>query len=242
MKCLAIDDEPLALRQLENYIRKTPFLELACACYSAAEAAEFLKTESVDVIITDINMPDCNGIEFVKSLQSHPIVVLSTAYGEYALEGYSIDAAAYLLKPYSYQEFFQAMLKVRQYYEWHSAALEAKGDGQESRDCFFVRADNRSVKVVFDNIVYVEAMSEYIKIHFKEGKPIMTFLSLKLMGDSLPSDRFMRIHRSYLVALDQIASVHKSEVVLHNGTVLPISATYKDVLMKYISERTVERK
>lgn len=240
--CLAIDDEPLALKQLEGYIHKTPFLHLAAACHSAHEAQDFLSQNAVNLIITDINMPDCSGLEFVKSLKNAPLVVFSTAYEEYALDGYKVDAIDYLLKPYGYQDFFQMARKVKQYYEWKQAALDKALSTVEQEDYFFLRADNKSVKVLFDNILYIEAMGEYVRIHFLDSTSIMTFMSIKLIAEALPSSRFMRVHRSYVIALEHIAKMHRSEVELSDGTVLPVSASYKDELLQYISAHSVERK
>lgn len=240
--CIAIDDEPLALKQLSGYIKKTPFLTLSGAFVSAAEASSFLSNNAVDLIVTDINMQDVNGLEFVKSLQNPPLVIFSTAYEEYAVESFKIDAIDYLLKPYGYNDFLKAATKARQYVEWREAAASNSNNSSGKDNFIFVRADNKSVKVMFDSILYVEAMSEYIKIHFKEGKPLMTFMSVKLMSESLPANQFMRIHRSYIIALDSIAMVRRGEVELTNGIVLPISASYKDDLQKFIDEKSVSRK
>ena len=239
--CIAIDDEPLALKQLENYVKKTPFLELTAALHSATEAKAFLSENSVDVIFTDINMPDCSGMQFVKELENPPLIVFSTAYEEYAVESFRVDALDYLLKPYSYQEFLKAALKVKQYHEWKSSESE-RLDELPAGEYFFVRADNQSIKIFTHDILYVEAMSEYIRIHFKSAKPLMTFMSIKLMMETLPADRFMRIHRSYIIALDSIQSFRRNELELNDGTVLPVSATYKEDLQKYIENKTVGRK
>lgn len=239
--CIAVDDEPLALKQLTGYIKRTPFLQLSGEFLSANGASDFLENHSVDLIISDINMQDINGMQFVKSLDNPPLVIFSTAYEEYALEGFKVDAIDYLLKPYGYNDFLKAATKARQYIEWREAAVQA-GNNSSDDDFIFVRADNQSVKVMFDSILYVEAMSEYIKIHFKEGKLVMTFMSVKLMSESLPVNQFMRIHRSYIIALDSIAMVRRGEVELTDGTVLPISASYKDDLQKFIDEKSVSRK
>ena len=239
--CIAVDDEPLALKQLVGFIKRTPFLQLSGEFLSANGASDFLENHSVDLIISYINIQDVNGMQFVKSLDNPPLVIFSTAYEEYALEGFKVDAIDYLLKPYGYNDFLKAATKARQYIEWREAAVQA-GNNSSDDDFIFVRADNQSVKVMFDSILYVEAMSEYIKIHFKEGKPVMTFMSVKLMSESLPAKNFMRIHRSYIIALDSIAMVRRGEVELTDGTVLPISASYKDDLQKFIDEKSVSRK
>jgi len=242
INCIAIDDEPLALKQLSGYVKKTPFLQLSGAFASATEAAAFLKENPVSLVITDINMPDVSGMDFVKNLQNPPLVIFSTAYEEYAVEGFKIDAIDYLLKPYGYNDFLKAATKARQYIEWREAAENAPIEKVMGSPFIFVRADNQSVKVMFNNILYVEAMSEYVRIHFKDDTNIMTFMSVKLMSESLPTGQFMRIHRSYIIALDSIASVRRNEVELTNGVVLPISASYKDDLQKFIDGRSVSRK
>lgn len=239
--CIAIDDEPLALKQLENYVKKTPFMELLGGFHSATDAATFLAQNTVDVIFTDINMPDITGLDFVKSLTNPPLVVFSTAYEEYAVEGFKVDAIDYLLKPYGYEEFLHAATKARQYTEWKQTTSQAVSQPAAENSYIFVRADNKSVKVLFSSILYVEAMSEYIRIHFKDGTSIMTFMSVKLMAESLPTSQFMRVHRSYIIALDSIANVHKNEVELNSGTKIPVSASYKDVLAGYIVDRTIAR-
>ena len=239
--CITIDDEPLALKQIDSYIKKTPFLELKGSFHSASEAKVFLAANTVDVIFTDINMPDCSGMQFVKDLEEPPLIVFSTAYEEYAVESFRVDAIDYLLKPYSYQDFLKAALKVKQYHEWKSTENERTGEAPTD-EYFFVRADNQSVKIFTHEILYVEAMSEYIRIHFKNSKALMTFMSIKLMMETLPDDRFMRIHRSYITSLENIKSFRRSEVELNDGTVLPVSATYKEELQKYIENKTVGRK
>lgn len=240
--CIAVDDEPLALKQLSGYIKRTPFLQLSGEFHSAYEASAFLENHSVDLIISDINMQDVNGMQFIKSLDNLPLVIFSTAYEEYAVESFRIDAIDYLLKPYGYNEFLKAATKARQYIEWREAAAQLGNNPSEEDDFIFVRADNQSVKVMFDSILYVEAMSEYIKIHFKEGRSLMTFMSVKLMSESLPASQFMRIHRSYIIALDSIASVRRGEVELVNGVVLPISASYKDNIQEFVEGKSVIRK
>ena len=239
--CITIDDEPLALKQLDNYVKKTPFLQLTSSFHSATEAKAFINEHPVEVIFTDINMPDCSGLQFVKELENPPLIVFSTAYEEYAVESFRVDAIDYLLKPYSYQDFLKAALKVKQYHEWKSAENNKSEDGATD-EYFFVRADNQNAKIIIDEILYVEAMSEYIRIHFKNGKSLMTFMSIKLMMETLPNDRFMRIHRSYITSLENIKSFRRSEVELNDGTVLPVSATYKEELQKYIDNKTVGRK
>lgn len=241
INCIVIDDEPLALRQIESYVKKTPFLHLLKACHRSLDAAEIIENQEVDVVFTDINMPDCNGMNFVKSLQNPPLIVFSTAYEEYAVESYRIDAIDYLLKPYGYQDFLKVALKVKQYYEWKNHAQN--GVITTTPDSYiFVRSDNQTVKVFFDKILYIEGMSEYIRIHLVDGKSLMPFLSLKLILEALPPHRFMRVHRSYVVALEHIKIFQRTELVLSNGIVLSVSATYKDDVQRYIEQRSIGKR
>ena len=211
IRCLAIDDEPLALQQIAAYINKVPFLELAAQCQSALEARQFLSDERVDAIFCDINMPDLNGMDFVKSLTAPPLVVFTTAYSEYAIEGFKVNAVDYLLKPFGMQEFMRAANRLK--------------------------TDYRIVKVNIPDIRYVEAMSEYLKVWIEgEAKPIITLLSMKKMEERLP-DNFMRIHRSYIINLDKIQEVNKNRVIMDADTYLPIGDLYKEAFQAYLDKK-----
>jgi len=234
LRCLAIDDEPLALKQLVTYISKVPFLELAAQCQSALEARSFLEHDTVDAIFCDINMPDLNGMDFVKSLAVPPLIVFTTAYSEYAVEGFRVNAVDYLLKPFSLQEFQSAANRLKERLENtpHPSSLPAKDDG-----VIFVKTDYRIIKVSIPDIRYVEAMSEYLKIWIEgEPKPIITLLSMKKMEERLPDD-FMRIHRSYIVNLTKIQEVNKNRVVMYDDTCLPIGDLYRENFQTYLNTK-----
>ncbi len=244
IRCLAIDDEPLALRQLVSYIGKVPFLELAGQCQSALEARAFLEHDTVDAIFCDINMPDLNGMDFVKSLVAPPLVVFTTAYSEYAVEGFRVNAVDYLLKPFGLQDFLRAANKIKELKELKDAArpaaAEAKGQNlsaADSADTLFLKADSRILKVSISDIRYVEAMSEYLKVWLdSQPKPIITLLSMKKMEERLP-DTFMRIHRSYIVNLTKIREVNKNRVILDASANLPIGDLYKDAFQAYVDTK-----
>ena len=244
IRCLAIDDEPLALRQLVSYIGKVPFLELAGQCQSALEARAFLEHDTVDAIFCDINMPDLNGMDFVKSLVAPPLVVFTTAYSEYAVEGFRVNAVDYLLKPFGLQDFLRAANKIKELKELKDAArpaaTEAKGQNlsaADSADTLFLKADSRIIKVSISDIRYVEAMSEYLKVWLdSHPKPIITLLSMKKMEERLP-DTFMRIHRSYIVNLTKIREVNKNRVILDASANLPIGDLYKDAFQAYVDTK-----
>ena len=238
IRCLAIDDEPLALRQLVTYISKVPFLELAAPCQSALEARAFLEHDTVDAIFCDINMPDLNGMDFVKSLTVPPLIVFTTAYSEYAVEGFRVNAVDYLLKPFGLQDFQRAANRLRERLDVKSEDLEENGEKHEtSGDILFLKSDSRILKVSIPSIRYIEAMSEYLKVWIEgEPKPVVTLLSMKRMEEHLPN-YFMRIHRSYIINLTKIQEVNKNRVFLDAQTALPIGDLYKDAFQTFLDTK-----
>ena len=246
IRCIAIDDEPLALQQLAAYIKKTPFLELVAQCQSAIEARQFLEKDTVDAIFCDINMPDLNGMDFVKSLQVPPLIVFTTAYSEYAVEGFKVNAVDYLLKPFGMQDFQRAANRLKERVQGSrvqevqgSRVQEVQGSPltSENADTIFVKTDYRVVKVTISDIRYIEGMSEYLKIFIEgEAKPIVTLLSMKKMEEKLP-ENFMRIHRSYIVNLTKIQEINKNRIIMDAETFLPIGDMYKEAFQKYIDTK-----
>ena len=235
IRCLAIDDEPLALQQLVGYISKVPFLELAAQCQSALEARQFLENDTVDAIFCVINMPDLNGMDFVKSLAVPPLVVFTTAYSEYAVEGFRVNAVDYLLKPFGLQDFQRAANRLRE--RLGSTSSVDQPVVSESDDTLFLKTDYRIVKVCIPDIRYIEAMSEYLKVWIEgEPKPIITLLSMKKIEERLPN-YFMRIHRSYIINLNKIQEVNKNRVIMDQDTYLPIGDLYKDSFQTYLNTR-----
>ena len=239
IRCLAIDDEPLALQQLVAYINKVPFLELAAQCQSALEARDFLLNDTADAIFCDINMPDLNGMDFVKSLAAPPLVVFTTAYSEYAVEGFRVNAVDYLLKPFGLQDFQRAANRLRE--RLGSTSSVDQPVVSESDDTLFLKTDYRIVKVNIPDIRYVEGMSEYLKVWIEgEAKPIITLLSMKKIEERLPAS-FMRIHRSYIINLDKIQEVNKNRVIMDADTYLPIGDLYKDAFQAYLDTKFLGR-
>ena len=243
IRCLAIDDEPLALQQLVAYIHKVPFLELAAQCQSALEARQFLENDTVDAIFCDINMPDLNGMDFVKSLAVPPMIVFTTAYSEYAVEGFRVNAVDYLLKPFGLQDFQRAANRIK----LRTESLEFATAPQESsvavansplstlNSQLFLKTDYRVIKVDIPDIRYIEGMSEYLKVWVEgEAKPIITLLSMKKIEERLP-DYFMRIHRSYIINLNKIQEVNKNRVILDSETYLPVGDLYKEAFQSYLN-------
>ena len=238
IKVLAIDDEPLALKQLVNYISKVPFLQLAGQCNSALEAQKLLEQEMIDAIFCDINMPDLSGMDFVRQLAAPPLIVFTTAYSEYAVEGFKVNAVDYLLKPFSMNDFLRAAMKVQEQYNLrHQNAPQQQSSPVQDDGTIFVKTDYRVVRIAIADIRYVEGMSEYLKIHLEGQKPIITLLSMKKMEDYLPSTLFMRIHRSYIVNLQKIQEVNKNRVILDADTFLPIGDLYKDHFNEYLEQK-----
>ena len=237
IRCLAIDDEPLALQQIVAYINKVPFLELAAQCQSALEARQFLENDTVDAIFCDINMPDLNGMDFVKSLVSPPLIVFTTAYSEYAVEGFRVNAVDYLLKPFGLQDFQRAANRLKEKSDNTDAYVGGDLQSPTQDDTIFLKTDYRIVKVSIPDIRYIEGMSEYLKIWLEgEQKPIITLLSMKKMEERLP-DYFMRIHRSYIVNLNKIQEVNKNRVIVDAQTYLPIGDMYKEAFQRFLDTK-----
>lgn len=229
--CIAIDDEPLALKQIADYIKKTPFLVLVASCHSANEAMEIMEDQAIDILFVDINMPGLNGMEFVKSLTGNHQVVFTTAYSEYAVESYKVDAADYLLKPISYSDFLKSANKVK-------AKLDAgvHESNKETNDHFFVKADGKHVRIAFDQISFIESLSEYVKIHLDSGETVISLMRLKNLEASLPSSQFMRVHRSYIINLNEIKAVEKARVLLNNNSYISVGEQYKPELKRFLEE------
>ena len=237
IKVLAIDDEPLALKQLESYISKVGFLELEAACNSAVDASKVLASQPADVLFCDINMPDLDGMSFVKSLASQPMVVFTTAYSEYAVEGFKVDAVDYLLKPFGFNDFEKAALKVKRLYD-----LENKEEVTllDYDDSVYIKTDYKTVRVEVSSIIYIEGMSEYVKIITEDQKdPVIALLSMKKLEGKLPGNRFMRVHKSFIINLSKISQVSKGHVRMQDGSSIPIGESYRDSLLSYINSKSL---
>ncbi|WP_455672961.1 LytR/AlgR family response regulator transcription factor [Phocaeicola sp.] len=242
IRCLAIDDEPLALEQLKKYIGKVPFLELVATCQDAFEAMKLLTETSVDAIFIDINMPDLNGVDFVRSLIERPLVVFTTAYSEYAIDGYKVDAVDYLLKPFGFEDFQRAANKVRRQWELLASSVKVQPSVNAGEDVLYLKSDYRMVRVNMKDICYVEGMSEYLRIYLDgEPKPLITLLSMKKLEERLPADMFMRVHRSYIVNLKKIEEVARLRIVLNKDTYIPIGELYKEQFYKYVNNKFVSK-
>lgn len=233
IRCIAIDDEPLALKQIEAYIDKTPFLEKIALCDSALQAIEVLQNNQVDLMFVDINMPDLSGMDFVKTLEDPPKVIFTTAYSQYAVEGFKVDALDYLLKPIGYPDFLKSANKAKAWFESHqSASVSVNGEEQ----FLFIKSEYRIVRINFNDIKYVEAMSEYVKIHLANSKPVMSLLSMKSLEAQLPTDKFMRVHRSFIVNLSKISIIERNRIVFEGSVYIPVSEQYKNKFQQWLDK------
>ncbi|MFN8344024.1 MAG: LytTR family DNA-binding domain-containing protein [Spirosomataceae bacterium] len=230
MNCLIVDDEYMARLLLEEYVRKVPSLRLSGSCESALDAFHLLKTQSVDVVFLDIQMPHLTGLALVQALSDKPAVIFTTAYAEHAVEGFRLDAVDYLLKPFSFERFLQAVNKAADQIAFRRQPV---GSNQEvsSPDHFFVKSDGRLVKIRFSDIIYIEGLKEYVSIYTSDKQRVITLQSLKNLEGVLPQEQFIRIHKSYVIALDQLTAIVGNQVQIHQKY-LPIGATYKDELLQ----------
>ena len=241
LKCIAIDDEPLALRQLTSYISKIPYLDLVAKYNNALEAQQMLAGKKVDLIFVDINMPDLSGVEFVRSLVDRPMVIFTTAYSEYAVEGFKLDAVDYLLKPFSFADFSRSAGKANSLYELRhnqrAGVPEATPEAlPKDKEYISVKADYKVSLVKISDIVYLESEGEYVRMHLADGTTITTLFRLKNMEAALPSDMFMRVHRSYIVNLRAIHSYIKGRIYLNDSEYVPIGENYKEAFQNYIRQ------
>lgn len=239
LKCIAIDDEPLALRQLTSYISKIPYLDLVAKYNNALEAQQMLAGKKVDLIFVDINMPDLNGVDFVRALIDRPMVIFTTAYSEYAVEGFKLDAVDYLLKPFSFADFSRSAAKANSLYELRQGRLPAQPDSDseatpKDREYISVKADYKVSLVRIADIVYIESEGEYVRMHLCDGSTITTLFRLKNMEAALPSEQFMRVHRSYIVNLRAIRSYVRGRIFLSDTEYVPIGENYKEAFQNYI--------
>lgn len=228
LKCLVIDDEPLARRAIVDFISRVDFLEATKSCASAIEAIELIEEESFDLIFLDINMPYLSGIEFLETISNPPLVIFTTAYSEHALEGYRFDVVDYLLKPIDFKRFYQAALKAKQLF-----TLKAERSNTPINDPFlFVRQDDSFIKINWTTLQYIEGMQNYLKLHFTD-KSIVIHQTMTTIEELLPQDNFFRIHKSYLVNINHIDSISGTRLFI-NGKELPISRMRKEALLKEV--------
>lgn len=229
--CIAIDDEPLALKQIISYIDKIPELNLLDSFKSAIKALEFLRNNSIDLMFVDINMPDLSGMELVKALTNPPTVIFTTAYREYAVEGFQVDAADYLVKPISFVAFYKAVDKTLKRY---FAETEKTISIQHNEQYLFIKSEYKIVRIDLNKIEYIEGMRDYVRFHQEGEKPIMALLGMRKIMEQLSTDSFMRVHRSYIVNLNKIHTIERNRIVFDKNVYIPISEQYKDDFQKFL--------
>lgn len=261
LTCCIIDDEPLAVKLLESYVKKTPGLELLATYNSAVTAVEGLSTQDVDLIFCDIQMPDLNGLQFAELMRKRPSrIVFTTAFSEYAIEGWKADALHYLLKPIDYAEFLTAVNKAREWFSMKASKNATAGTDAEplsadeedvdaeteivqpsiQGDSMFVKSDYKLVRLRFDDILYVEGLKDYVKIYVTgERRAVLSLTSMRAVEAALPSDRFMRTHRSFIVNMNQVAVFERGQIVFGDKHI-PVSESYKDAVMSYINSKTLQ--
>jgi two-component system LytT family response regulator len=237
IRCLAIDDEPLAVKKIAGYIQKVPFLELVAECRSAAEAMSIMDSNDIQLLFIDINMPDISGMEFVKSLANKPYIVFTTAYSEYAVEGFEVEATDYLLKPITFSNFLKAANKVKNLVDL--SANNPKESVKTTANHLFVKSDYKLIRIELADIKYIESQHEYIKIHLVNSNPVLTQLSLKSIEEQLPSDRFMRVHRSFIVSLAKVSVIERNRIIFDGNIYIPVSEQYKEKFQEYIDRNFV---
>ncbi len=233
LKCLIVDDEPLALDVLENFIKRTPDLELVGRCENAMEAIQMLKEKQVDLLFTDIEMPEFNGIELVKSLNTKPLIIFTTAHPEYAVQGYELDIVDYLLKPIAFDRFVKSVNKASELMNFK----KGESHGKDELDYIFIKSEQKYIKVNFSDILYIEALADYVKVHTPE-KRIITLQTMKNLEDELPSEQFVRVHRSFIIALDKINSI-SGNVIYINKDEVPIGKNFREEFFKIIQQNNL---
>jgi DNA-binding LytR/AlgR family response regulator len=227
LKCLAIDDEPLALELLEDNISKVPFLQLVASCNNPLQAMQVLQNQQVDLIFLDIQMPGLTGLQFIQSIQQKPMFILITAYEKYALEGFNLDVVDYLVKPVPVERFIKACNKA---WELHQLKTKKYTAGEQP-SYFFINADYSLVKVVFNDIMWIEGFKDYLKIHLKSSsKPLVARLTMKAIEEQLPSSMFVRVQKSFIVSKEYITAIRKNSLFI-NDVEIPVGDNYKDVII-----------
>lgn len=244
LSCIVIDDEPLAVRQMESYIARIPFLTHIKSFDNAVDARQWLsEANSVDVIFVDINMPELTGVDFVRGLENHHLVIFTTAYSEYAVEGFKLDAIDYLLKPFNFATFERAANKAHSVAELLALRNEANAEqnipiSEQSadRECISIRADHKTTLVRYSNIIYLESAGEYIRLHLADGTKLVTLFRMKNMATELPAERFIRVHRSFIVNTEHITGYTKGRVFLTGEEYVPIGENYKETFTAIVDK------
>ena len=238
LSCIIIDDEPLAQALLENYVNKTPFLELKGTFSNAIEAMAMLRTEPVNLVFLDIQMPELSGLELAKLIPSTTKIIFTTAFSQYAIEGYKVHAIGYLLKPIAYPDFLEAAGRALKNFEQTTTTPTSSPQTAEQQS-LFIKSDYKLVRVDYDDILYIEGLKDYVKIYTASSqRAILSLTSMKSIEDHLPPSVFMRVHRSYIVNMERISAVEKNSIIIDEKSI-PVSDTYRDRVHDYVAQRTL---
>lgn len=242
IRCLAIDDEPIALEKLHNYIRKVPYLEPVAACESAVEAMKVMSNQEIDAIFADINMPDLNGLDFIRSLTKRPLVVFTTAHTQYAVDSYSVSPVDYLLKPFSFADFQRAANRILQQFTLLSLKESSSATTASPSDSLYVKVEYKYVRIDLKDIRYIEGMSDYLRIYLvAERKPLITHSTFKSIKEYL-SPNFLQVHRSYIVNMDRLKEISRYRIMMDEETWIPVGDIYKEEFTAYLKQRSVGNK
>lgn len=247
LKCIAVDDEPLALDIIEDYISKVPFLELVKRTENAIEGLQMVQAGGIDLVFLDIQMPDLTGIQFLKIANNKASYILTTAYSQYALESYDLNVSDYLLKPIAFDRFYKAVEKVHNLHKKNAEVVAPVAPApvvppsapviQPVQDFIFVKTEHKIQKIELDDILYIEGLKDYISI-FTKAERVITLQNMKKMEETLPSAQFIRVHKSYIIALDKIESIERSRITIC-GKIIPIGDTYRDEFFKRIENNNI---
>ena len=229
LNCLIIDDEPLARKGLREYVQEIDFLHCVASCENALKAASFLNQEKIDLIFLDIHMPKLSGIEFLKTLKNPPLTIITTAYSDYALEGYSLDVIDYLVKPINFDRFLKASQKALEFFELKA---RAEHSAASAVDYFFVRCDRKFEKVFFRDLSYIEGLQNYAVIHVGDKK-LITYITLTSLENQLPKDRFLKVHKSFIISVPHVRAIEKDEIIMDNARI-PISRSLHEQVVRQI--------
>lgn len=239
LSCILVDDEPLALDLLERYVARTPFLDCRYRCHSAFEALQYLEYNTVDLLFLDIQMPELSGIELSRIVSRHSRIIFTTAFQEYALDGFRVNAIDYLLKPFNYEEFCRAANKAR---NWFGLTGWGTGKSSSQEAYIFVKSEYKLVKILLRDVLYFEGLKDYVKIWLiVSPKPVLSLMSLKVLESELPVQEFMRIHRSFIIALNRIQLVERGQVCLNGNVRITIAEQYRERFQQFINHSAIGR-
>ncbi|WP_321287421.1 LytTR family DNA-binding domain-containing protein [uncultured Sunxiuqinia sp.] len=234
IRAIVVDDEPLAQNVIKQFAKDIPELEIVCCCNNALEASSLLKDEHADLMFLDVNMPRLSGLDFLKNLTNPPLVILTTAYADYAMEGYELNILDYLKKPFSFERFYKAVQKADEQLK----LMTALHHEEHNEDYIYIKANKKAIRVEFKSIIYIEGLGDYIKVHLKD-KHLVTNLSMKKMEELLPAAEFFRIHKSYIIRLDQIQSIEGNQLEI-NGQKLPIGNNFRHDFQELINKHIIK--